>query len=388
MPATRLIQSTTGVLHVAFELGWSDWKIATIPDRGTAPRIKTVPARDLAAVERELAAAKVRFGLPADASVRSVYEAGRDGFWLHRALLARGVDNLVCDSASIEVNRRARRAKSDALDAAKLVALLVRHHEGERVWIVLRVPSAAEEDRRTLHRELEQLKDERTGHSNRVRGLLAQHGLDDTVDAGFVERLPTLRLWNGQAVPAELQTRLLRIFERWQMLHRQILDLESLRKRRVGDNGTEQVDKVRRLLGLVGLGFNGAWLLVHELFGWRQFRNRRELASHLGLTPTPYASGSSAREQGISKAGNARLRRMMIELAWCWLRHQPESALSRWYAERFARGSPRARKVGITAVARKLAIALWRYLEQGELPAGAKEVTWQSKLGRQDVVAA
>lgn len=388
MPATRLIQCSTPVLTVAFELGWTEWKLASTTGRGLAPRIKTVAARDLAAVDRELAAAKVRFGLPADTPVRSVYEAGRDGFWLHRALLARNVDNLICDPASIEVNRRARRAKTDALDAAKLVALLVRHHEGERVWTVLRVPSPVEEDRRTLHRELEQLKDERTGHANRVRGLLAQHGLDDTLDATFATRLPTLRLWNGEPVPAELQLRLLRIYERWQKLHRQILDLESLRKRQVGTDTTPQVSRVRRLLGLAGLGFNGSWLLVYELFGWRQFRNRRELASHLGLTPTPYASGSSAREQGISKAGNARLRRMMVELAWCWLRHQPESALSRWYAERFARGSPRARKVGIVAVARKLAIALWRYVEQGELPAGAMEVSWQSKLKRKEPVAA
>ncbi len=209
--------------------------------------------------------------------------------------------------------------------------------------------------------------------------MLAGQGLTAEIAANFPEWLAGLRLWDGRPVPAELQARCLREFERYRFVDRQIQDLQTLRRQRIRDDNTAQVEKVRRLLNLAGIGLNGSWLLVYELFGWRTFANRRELASLLGLTPTPYNSGGSSREQGISKAGNKRLRRMMVELAWCWLRWQPESELAKWFAERFARDSPRARKVGIVAVARKLTIALWKYLERGEVPAGAKEVNWRAK---------
>ena len=375
--------STSGVvLHLAFELGWSQWKLAFTIGAGQKPRQRTIRARDLVALEEEIAKAKKRFQLGADTPVVSCYEAGRDGFWLHRYLTARGVGNLIVDSASIEVKRRKRRVKSDRLDADKLVTMLVRHQAGERkVWSPVRVPNVAEEDQRQLHRELQELKDDRTRHINRIKGLLASQGLAlEVVDESLPQWLPTARLWDGTALGADLQRRLLREWQRWQFVHRQVLELSRERSRRLRCDETPQVDKVRQLLGLAGIGINGAWLLVNEFFGWRKLHNRKQAGALVGLTGTPYHSGNSEHEQGISKAGSRRMRKMLVELAWCWLRWQPESALSQWYVRRFASGKGPARKIGIVAVARKLLIALWRYLERGEIPAGAKVVDWRRKL--------
>jgi transposase len=371
------------VLHVAFELGWNEWKLAFTTGPAQKPRLKTIAARDLDALHTEIAKAKKRFALPAQATLKSCYEAGRDGFWLHRYLLAQGIDNVVIDSASIEVNRRQRRAKSDQLDAVKLVSMLLRYHGGERkVWSVVHVPGVADEDRRQLHRELAELKDERTRHINRIKGLLASHGLAlAEVDETLPEHLAAARLWDGAALPADCQARLLRELERWRLAQRQINDVENERRRRIRRDDTPQVERVRLLLGLPGVGLNGAWLLVHEVFAWRTFQNRKQVGSMVGLTPTPFASGERVREQGISKAGNRRLRRLLVELAWCWLRWQPYSALSQWYRRRFGSGQARLRKIGVVAVARKLLIALWKYLEQGEVPAGAQVGEWQRKLG-------
>jgi transposase len=369
-------------LYVAFELGDKDWKLAFTVGLGQKPRLRSMPGRELPLLQAEIAKAKKRFGLPAEAPVKSCYEAGRDGFWLHRYLSACGVDNSVVDSASIEVNRRQRRAKTDRLDAGKLVNLLLRYHGGEpKVWCVVRVPSAAAEDARQLHRELEELKEERTAHGNRIKGLLASHGLNMPASVkGFAQELAEARLWDGSAVPADLQRRLLREHERWQVLERQIRELENERRQRIRRDQTPQVDKVRELLRLWGVGLNGAWLLVYELFAWRRFDNRKQVGGCVGLTPTPYNSGDSRREQGISRAGNRRLRRMLIELAWCWLRWQPDSDLSQWYLRRFGASNGRSRKVGVVAVARKLLIALWKYVERGEVPAGARLATWQGKV--------
>lgn len=361
MTTTRATQSTTTALpvHLAFELGWSEWKLAFTIGHGQPPRLRTIRARDLDGLSREIRRAKERFGLPADAPVRTCYEAGRDGFWLHRWLTAQGIANVVVDSASIEVNRRSRRAKSDRLDAGKLAAMLLRYHAGEtRVWSVCRIPGVADEDRRHLHRELLELKDERTRLINRLKGLLANQGIALVqVDATFAEKLDTLRLWDGSELGADLKGQLRRAHARWQFVDRQIKDVENERRKRIRRADAVHVDQVRQLLELAGIGLNGAWLLVHELFGWRQIDNRKQLGSLVGLTPTPYQSGSSAREQGISKAGNRRLRRLLVELAWGWLRWQPDSALRLWYQRRFGSGR-RARKVGIVALARKLLIAL------------------------------
>jgi transposase len=237
-----------------------------------------------------------------------------------------------------------------------------------------------------LHRELQELKDDRTRHSNRIKGLLASQGLDlEVMDELLPEWLEATRLWDGSALGADLQLRLLREYERWQLAHRQVLDLHIERRRRILCDDTAHVELVRRLLGLAGIGANGAWLLVYEFFAWRKLQNRKQAGALVGLTGTPYHSGGSEHEQGISKAGSKRMRRMLVELAWCWLRWQPESSLSQWYARRFGTGKGAARKIGIVAVARKLVIALWKYLERGEIPAGAKLVDWRSKLIRAKV---
>jgi transposase len=372
----------TDVLYLAFELGDTDWKLAFTIGLGQKPRLRSMPARNLPRLQEEIAKAKKRFQLPADAPVRSCYEAGRDGFWLDRYLTSCGIQNSVVDSASIEVNRRQRRVKTDRLDAGKLLNLLLRYYGGEKkVWSVVRVPSVVAEDARQLHRELQELKDERTEHGNRIKGLLASQGLAaPTVDKAFAEWLQQAQVWDGSAVAPDLHKRLLRELQRWQVLERQIRDLENERRQRIRRDETPHVDKVRSLLELWGVGLNGAWLLVYELFAWRHFDNRKQVGGCVGLTPTPYQSGDSRREQGISKAGNRRLRRLLVELAWCWLRWQPDSDLSRWYVHRFGAGNGRSRKVGVVALARKLLIALWKYLEQGEMPAGARLATWQGKV--------
>ena len=376
------------VLYMALELSSGTWKLAFTVGLGQKPRLKTVTARSTVGLLFEIKAAKKRFGLSEDAPVLSCYEAGRDGFWLHRFLLAHGVQNQVVDSASIEVNRRQRRAKSDGLDAVKLVEMLIRWHNGERkVWKLVRVPSVAEEDQRQLHRELIELKAERTAVSNSIKGLLATLGLVVIVDETLPKQLENIRQWDGAKLPPSLHQRLLREFARWQLINRQIDDRERERSAKIRDDKTPQIQKVRRLMNLKGLGQNGAWLLVYEFFGWRQFKNRRELGSLAGLTPTPYDSGESRREQGISKAGNRRVRWMMMELAWGWLRYQPTSELSRWYQKRFAQGNKRLRKVGIVALARKLLVALWKYVEGGEEPRGAVMVGWENKRGYKGVKA-
>jgi transposase len=331
-----------------------------------------MPARDLKRLAREIAAAKQWFKLPMTTAVRSCYEAGRDGFWLHRYLTAEGIDNRVVDSSSIEVNRRQRRAKSDGLDARRLLGMLVRYHAGEsKVWSVVRVPTVEEEDRRQLHRELRTLKKERTRVTNRIKGLLANQGIRLPKRRDLGELLERVRLWDGSPLPAGLQARLQREWEHAQFLHGKILELERERQRVIAHGRGPAVEKVRQLLRLRAIGPSGAWVYVNEFFGWRQFRNRKEVGAAAGLIPTPYQSGDASREQGISKAGSRHIRAVAIEMAWCWLRYQPRSRLSRWYQARFGRGGVRARKVGIVALARKLLIELWRFLEYGVIPEGA-----------------
>jgi len=331
-----------------------------------------VKARDLARMDEEIARAKARFGLPADARVVSCYEAGRDGFWLHRQLEKRGIENQVVDSASIEVNRRARRAKTDRLDAGKLVGMLMRWHAGEkRVWNVVRVPTEEEEDRRQLHRELVAARRDRTRLTNRIKGLLFAQG----IYLKQVKELPDLlgreRLPDGGTWPKLLRARLEREWAQVVLLTQRIQELVAERRkllRTAKDAGTECA---RKLLHLGAIGVNSAWLFALEFFSWREFSNRRQIGALAGLTPTPYQSGSEGREQGICKAGNRWLRGLAIEIAWGWLRYQPESELSRWYQRRFGHGSTRLRKIGIVALARKLLIELWKYLQTGTPPAGA-----------------
>jgi len=368
------------VLYVAFELGWENWKLAFATAAADNPRLRTVRDRDLTALRREIAQAKAKFHLPADAPVVCCYEAGRDGHWLHRYLTAEGFRCHEVDSSSIEVNRKQRRAKTDALDAAKLVSMLIRFENGEkRVWRTVRVPSEADEARRHLHRELEDWLDQRRQHNNRIKGLLAGQGLEATVDKTFPQQLDALRCWNGQPVSEELRARLVRQFEGWQFADRQVKDLENQRARSIRTGTDSCLDTVRQLLRLKGIGAASAWLFVMEVFAWRDITNRRQMGSIAGLTPTPYTSSTTSREQGISKAGNRRLRAMAVEIAWMWVLHQPQSELTKWFLRRFGTGS-RLRKIGIVAVARKLLVALWRYLKEGTVPPGAVLVDWKAKM--------
>lgn len=364
------------ILYMAIELSNTNWKLGFTIGFGQAPRLRSLRARDLKGVEAEIKLAKKRFGLPESTAVLSCYEAGRDGFYLHRYLVKQGVTNLVVDSASIEVNRRKRRAKTDHLDVGKLLTMLMRYQQGEKkVWSIVRVPSLEVEDRRQLHRELTVLKSERTHHINRIKGLLASQGITISIRKDFLSRLDTIRLWDGSKLPDGLQTLLKREYERILLDEQHIRQLERVRNEALRTSKDPAIEQVRQLMQLKGIGINSAWLYVMEFFSWRNFRNRREVGCLAGLTPTPYQSGGSNHEQGISKAGNRPIRAMAIEVAWAWLRFQPDSQLSLWYQRRFGGGSKRLRKIGIVALARKLLIALWRYLETGIPPEGACVVT-------------
>ncbi len=360
-------------LYLAFELGNQAWKLGFSVGLGQSPRRRTICAGDLGGLGQEIGLTKKRFGLAESTQVMSGYEAGRDGFWLHRYLLAEEIENLVVDSASIEVNRRAKRAKTDRLDVGKLLRMLIRYDRGEKkVWSVVRVPSLAAEDNRHLHRQLKALKGERNRHINRIKGLLVGQGVRMSVGSDFVEKLGTVRLWDGSALPAKLRARLEREYTCLRFTDQHIKELETERRAVIRTSDDPSAKQIRQLLRLRGIGDNSAWLFVMEFFSWRDFRNRREVGCLAGLSPTPYQSGDEARELGINKAGNDLVRLMAIEVAWGWLRHQPQSELSLWYQKRFGHGNKRLRKIGIVALVRKLLIALWRYLETGEIPAGAQ----------------
>ena len=370
LPDRTLEQACTMVLFMALELSDKKWKLAL--SDGTKRRIVTIAAGDLVALGEAVAKAKARFGMPGGVPIVSCYEAGRDGFWLHRYLLHCGVANVVVDASSIEVNRRARRAKTDRIDVEQLLRLLIRyHHREKRVWSVVHVPSVEEEDARRLHREFERLKKERTGHRNRIQALLVSQGSRLQPRHDLLERLEAARLWDGSALPPDLQAEVRREEARLRLVDEPIRALEAEQARRLEAAATPCHQQIAHLMRLRALGLTSAWVFVMEYFGWRQFHNRKEVAALAGLTPMPYASGDSARDQGMSKAGNRRIRTLMIQIAWGWLRYQPHSALSVWFNTRFALGGKRMRRLGIVALARRLLIALWRYMQSGAIPEGA-----------------
>jgi len=365
---------TTADLYLAFELGAPNWKLAFSTGLGQKPRMRTIAVRDLETLNKEIASAKKRFRLPASAKVVSCYEAGRDGFWLHRHLISKGVDNLVVDSSSIEVNRRKRRAKTDRLDAEKLVRMLIRFCYGDRkVWSVVRVPSVEAEDRRQMHRERNSLLKEKNRAVNRIRGLLATHGIRLKASMRFSEEwVESIRLWDGSRLPERMRNRLKREWKLVLFLKNQLASLEKDRREELRRAEEPDLEKIKRLQKLKGVGEVSSWIVVREFFGWREFRNRKEVGSLAGLTGTPSDSGNSKHEQGISKAGNRHIRGVTVELAWSWTRFQPKSALTQWFNQRFANAGKVARKIGIVAVARQLLIALWEFVEMGVLPEGAE----------------
>jgi transposase len=365
--------NTDSRLYLAFELSEQQWKLAFTVGVGQKPWKRTIEARDMAGLAQAIRMAKKRLGLPEESAVLSCYEAGREGFWLHRYLVSQEIENLVVDSASIEVTRRAKQIKTDRLDVGKLARMLVRYAGGEKqVWSVVHVPSVVVEDQRQLHRSLATLKVDRTRYINRIKGLLASQGVRLAVHTDFLSQLAEVRLWDGSELPPGLRARLEQAYSGLQFVEQHIHALEAERQELLRTSEEPYVAQVRQLLRLRGIGPQSAWLFVTEFFGWREFRNRRQVGALAGLAPTPYRSGDEERELGISHAGPSSMRGMAIEIAWGWLHFQPESDLSRWYVKRFGEGSKRIRKMGIVALARKLLIALWHYLEDGVIPAGAQ----------------
>ena len=371
--ATRpRLSPTSSTLYVAFELGNTEWKLAMTTRIDQPPLVRSIAARVLKTLEGEIARAKAHFGLAATAPVCSCYEAGRDGFWLHRYLVSRGVTNSIVDSSSIDVNRRRRRTKTDRLDAGKLATMLIRADGGEKkVWSVVNVPTRMEEDRRQVHRELLFARRDRGRHTNRIKGLLAAQG----VPLVRIRQLPThlvaARLWDGTPLPALLRARLAREWDAVLGYNTRILALRVERRALLKATDDPAIARVRTLYQLRGIGIDSAWLYVMEFFAWRKFQNRRQVGGLAGLTDAHYRSGDLKHEQGLSKAGNRWVRALAIQTAWAWLRFQPTSALARWYETKFGAGNSRVRKIGIVALARKLLIAFWRYLDAGIIPEGA-----------------
>jgi transposase len=364
--------ATAPTLFLAFELGSTKWTLAFTMGPAQRARLRTITARDLAAVEREITEAKKRFHLPPDTPVRSCYEAGRDGFWLHRWLVGQGVSNLVVDSSSIEVNRRTRRAKTDRLDAAKLLALLQRWAAGEtKVWSVVHVPSIEAEDARQLVREIETVHATWTAQRNRIQGLLAAHGVALPLTKRFAEALAQTHTGDGRPLPPGLRARLLREWTAYLTIDQRVSELEALRAQLIVEDESRMAQVARQLMMLKGVGEIGAVVFSAELLGTRTLHNRREVGALTGFAPVPYRSDQRVVDQGISRGGRAALRRIATQVAWCWLRYQPTSALTQWYYRRFGAAGKRARRVGIVAVARRLIIALWRYVTHGVLPDGA-----------------
>lgn len=357
------------VLYMAMELSNAKWRLAF--GDGSWQRQVVIRSGDIEDLQEQIRRTKEKWGLEAGVPVVSCYEAGRDGFWIHRQLEQLGICNRVVDAGSIEVSRRARRAKTDRLDAQALLEKLIRYEEGERrVWRVVKVPPKEWEDLRQLHRERGQLLGERTRHRNRLTSKLVGQGIRIPVDRDFVQRLEEVRLFDGDPLPAHLKAGLRREWERLQLVEEQLRELEG--KMRELTQEDERLQAVRALMWLTGIGLISAWMLVLEIFGWREIANRRELSSLAGLVPSPYHSGEMAREQGISKAGNRRVRSLMIELAWLWLRYQPGSKETQWFQKRFGQGSKRQRRIGIVALGRRLLVNLWRFIESGVVPEGAR----------------
>jgi transposase len=363
-------------LFVAFELGKAKWHLGiVVPGSGKVSRY-VVEGGDVEAAWRLIGKARERAARKVGGLLRvvSCYEAGYDGFWLHRWLVERGVESFVLDPASLPVDRRERRAKTDRLDLERLISALMRHEWGDPLACrMVHVPSVAQEDDRRPWRERERLIKERTAHTNRIKGLLHNQGVRDAMPRAkqFGAWLATVQSGDGHALPSHLVAELRREHGRLMMVEEQIGEIEAqaeAARRAAAPAGV--LAKINQLIGLKSVGPVSSQTLVGEVF-YRDFENRRQVGSYFGLTGTPFDSGASRREQGISKAGNPRARTAAIELAWLWRRNQPGSALSRWYEARVGDQKGRVRRIAIVALARKLMVALWRFLEHGIVPEGA-----------------
>jgi transposase len=366
------------VVFVAMELSKTSWLLAARASpsgKTSSHRLNGGDVAGLLALLRRLQAREQRQG-GHDVEVILGYEAGYDGFWLQRRLSAEGITCWVMDPGSLQVDRRARRAKTDRLDAAMLLRALMAWWRGDRaVCSMVQVPSVEREDARRTHRERQRLIAERVQHVNRIKGLLATQGIYDVqpLRRDRWERLDELRTGDGRELPPRLRREIEREFKRLELVLEQIEATEAERDAAVAVPAADDADaaKVVQLAKLGGIGTELATVLVREALH-RSFTNRREVAAYAGLTPSPYASGERHRDQGISKAGNPLLRKAMVELAWLWLRYQPDSALARWFTERVGTVRGRMRKITAVALARKLLVALWRYVRTGLVPEGAR----------------
>ena len=362
-------------VHLVFELSKAKWKLGVMLPGATKLSRYTIAGGDLTALTGRLADARTKAGrCGKPVRIVSCYEAGFDGHWLHRWLTAQGVINHEIDPASIPVNRRMRRAKTDRIDLEQLMRALLAYGRGEpRVCSVVHVPTVEDEDRKCRNREREYLVDERTAHTNRIKGLLHAQGVRDVMPLkpGFIDSLENLRTGDGRPLPEKLEQEIVREHQRLCLVNQQVRAIEgqSRVELRAAQSGSNEAKTVM-LAKLKGIGMVGGQGLVNEVF-YRDFDNRRQVGSYIGLTGTPYNSGSSERDQGISKSGNRRARELAIELAWLWVSHQPGSELTRWFHERVRNLKGRPRRVAIVALARKLMVALWRYLTTGVVPTGA-----------------
>lgn len=365
------------VLAVSLELASKSWKVGLDDGRRKAPAVHGVDHAEpqgrledaIAVIEK----VKKKWGLASGVRVVVVFEAGQDGFWIQRALSERGYEALVVDPASIPVERRARRAKTDRLDAIRLVLALRAWLRGERDRMkVVRVPPVEAEGQRHLVRERGTLQKEIGQHRDRMRKLLRTVGCWESIEGDLTGRLERgeVQGYGGSALPAALQERLVRECARLRLVEEQLAQLEKALPEQLPPAVRQ---RMVQLMQLKAIGQVGAQRLLLELF-WRQFANRREVGACVGLVPQPYDSGESRVDQGISKAGNRRVRALLIEMAWMWLRWQPQSELAQWFAQR-TRGTgsnKRSKRMAIVAVARRLVILLWRYLKDGVLPKGVE----------------
>jgi transposase len=366
------------VVFVAMELSKTSWLLAAQSSPSGKASSHKLDGGDVAGLLALLRRLQARERRAEGEEVRVVlaHEAGYDGFWLQRRLAAEGIACWVMDPGSLQVDRRARRAKTDRLDAAMLLRALVAWCRGDRAACrMVQVPSPEREDARRTHRERQRLIAERVQHVNRIKGLLATQGVYEfrPLRRDRWARLAELRAGDGRALPPRLRREIEREFGRLELVLEQIEAVEAERDAAVAAPAADDADapKVAQLAKLGGIGTELATVLVREGLH-RPFANRREVAAYAGLTPNPFASGDRHRDQGISKAGNPLLRKAMVELAWLWLRYQPGSALARWFAGRVGAVRGRMRKIAAVALARKLLVALWKYVTTGLVPEGAR----------------
>jgi transposase len=362
-------------MEAALELADKSWKLAVTDGQRPNPTVLKVAVANLwerlEDLVQRLEDLKGRWRLPSDCRVVLIYEAGQDAFWIARALQAKGVRVVVVDAASVQVARHARRAKTDRLDALKLLGELRAWLRGDRRELrVLSIPTEEAEAKRLLSRERGLLQKEIGQHRDRMVKLLRTQGCKAEMDNHFVERLMAgeVRCADGRPVPEELWRRLLHECERLDLARRQFAAVEKTLLHELPEAAQRCIAMLSRLRGV---GWVGAMRLVLELF-WRDFANRRQVGCCVGLVPQPYDSGDSHVDQGISKQGNRRVRALLIEMAWAWLKYQPGSDLAQWFAKRTKGENKRGRRIAIVAVARRLAIALWRYLREGLIPVGAQ----------------